>query len=119
MDDSVKLFNDEQIRLSAVGGSATALKRQILSGLANLIAFSAIIGGLMASLGSLPHNANGSIKLSYYGPVLLAAAFGAAILLRGRVLDRAHLRPVLWGVLVTVVIAVVAGLIDMVMSNGS
>lgn len=119
MDDSVRSFNEERTRLAAVGGPAAALKRQILSRLANLIAFSVIIGALMTGLGFHPRNSNNSIKLIYYSPILIAVGCAAALFLRGRVLDRAHLRPVLWGLVMTAAIAVPAGLIDAVMSNGS
>jgi hypothetical protein len=118
MDESVRSFNEEQQRLAVVGGPAAALKRQLSTCLANLIAFGAIMSGLLAGLGALPQGPHGAIKLIYYGPVLTALACGAVLLLRRHVLDSIGLRPALWGLVTIAVIAVPAGLIDAAFLNG-
>ena len=119
MDDSVRLFNEEQGRLAADGGPIAALKRQLISSLINLVAFGAVLASVMAGVGALPRNPDNSMKLIYFGPVLTVLALVAALLLRQHVLDRLRLRPVLWALIAVAAIAVPVGLIGAVSSNVS
>jgi hypothetical protein len=82
-------------------------------------ACAAVFWVLIADLGSLPRNPDNSVKLIYFGPVLVVLSAIAALFLRTDFARRSPLRLVAWGVIAMTVISIPAAAIDLLLRTGS
>ncbi|WP_335309375.1 hypothetical protein [Sphingomonas phyllosphaerae] len=73
---------------------------------------------LAEGLNVLPRNPDNSIKLIYFGPVLITLSAIAALSLRTGITKRRPLRLVAWSVIALAVIAIPAGVVDSLGRNG-
>lgn len=119
MDESLTHFQAEQKRLASGRGPIVVLKRQIKARLIGLGMFAAIIWGLAAGLGTLPRNADNSIKLIYFGPALALLAAIAVLFLRHEPSKRSPFRLTAWSLIALALVAIPAGVIDFATRNGS
>lgn len=119
MDESVKLFQEEQEQFAKAGGVTPWLRRQFLNALVGLFLFSLVSVVLMAGLGTLPRDSDHSIGVIYRGPILTAVGIGSAIALRRYHSMSPWLRPTLWALIALPLLMVPAMLFDMFWRNGS
>src|SRR5690348_11817218 len=82
MDDSVEQFHAYQRDLASQGGPWGALRRTTTYWLARLAIWVVTLAALLGTLRVLPSNADGSVQLAYYGPVLALLAIGSGLFLR-------------------------------------
>jgi len=118
MDESVKLFQQEQDRLAKAGGAAALIRRQFVDTLIGLVILTLVSILLMSGLSGFPRNSDHSMKVIYYGPVLLSLGTASAIVLRRSASVPRWLRPTLWELIALAVAAVPAGLIDAARLHG-
>lgn len=117
MDESVRLFQEEQERFAEAGGVTPWLKHHLVHGLLSLVLFSAVIWLTMVALALFPRNPDHSIRLVYSGPVLIGLGAASAMMLRRFKLMPRWVRPTLWALIAVPLIAVPATLSDTVRRN--
>jgi hypothetical protein len=114
MDDSVKEFHAYQRALAEQGGPTRVLRRTVTHQFLSLAIFVILIVALMASLSLLPRNADGSMKLVYFGPVLAVLAVASALLLRRAEFRRSPFSLSAWAFILMAVVAIPAGALDLI-----
>ena len=114
MDDSVNEFHAYQRALAEEGGPMRVLRRNAAYGFLSLGIFVVLMMALLAILNLLPRNANGSMKLVYYGPALALIAVGSALLLRRPTFRKSPFSMAAWAFIIMAVLAITAGAIDLV-----
>jgi hypothetical protein len=115
MDKSIELFRAEQRRLADDGG----LKRHLITTVLSLCLFMLVMWGLMAGLSAFPRNADHSMNVIYYGPVLGLFGLVAALLLRRPFLRKPPFRATLWGLVFVSAVIIPVGAFDALLRNGS
>jgi len=115
MDKSIELFRAEQRRLAGDGGLKRHLKTTVLS----LCLMMLVMWGLMAGLSAFPRNADHSMNVIYYGPVLGLFGLVAAFLLRRPFLRKPPFRATLWGLVFVSAVIIPIGAFDALLRNGS
>lgn len=112
MDESVRLFQEEQERLAQVGGSRGAIEqigRQLLLQSAGFIVLLTVLGLILVRL---PRDPGHLMNVLYYGPVLLAFAALAGMFLRARRFRESAMRPACWTFIFFAALAILAGIVD-------
>lgn len=115
MDKSVELFNAEQRRLAASGG----FKRHLVETLMSLGITMLVSWALVAGLNMFPRNADHSMKVVYYGPVLAVLGLAATYLLQRPFFRRPPFQLTLWGLIFLAVVLIPAGALDALLRSGS
>lgn len=115
MEKSIELFRSEQRRLADGGG----LKRHLVTTGLSLCLFILVMWGLMAGLSAFPRNADHSMNVIFYGPVLGLFGLAAAFLLRRPFLRKPPFRATLWGLVFVSAVMVPFGVFDALVRNGS
>lgn len=118
VDESAKRFQAKQKRLAEVGGPIRSLKRQIANGMIALGAFATAVWVLGEGLSALPRNPDNSIKLIYFGPVLITLSAIATLFIRTDNTKRRPLMIVAWSMIALAVIAIPAGVVDSLARTG-
>jgi hypothetical protein len=119
MDESVRLFREEQKRFAEAGGVTPWLKRHFFDTLLGIALIGLVGVLLMAALGSLPLNPDHSLQFMYSGPILIILGTSSAIILRRYPSLSRWWRPTLWALIAMPLILVPAAMLDMVWRNGS
>jgi hypothetical protein len=115
MEKSIELFDPEQRQLADDGG----LKRHLVTTVLSLCLFMLVMWGLMAGLSAFPRNADHSMNVIYYGPVLGLLGLAAALMLRRPFLRKPPFRATLWGLIFVSAVMIPVGAFDSLVRNGS
>lgn len=119
MDESVKLYQEEQERIAEAGGLGPWFRRHLFSTLMAYVVCCCVLTGIMAVAGLLPRNSDNSIKLTYLGPLFSALGLiSLAALWRYRSAP-SWIKPTLWTLMAMSVIVVFVALVDVMSRNGS
>ena len=118
MDESVSLFHEEHNRNEQAGGFARRLKRKLRDAIVGLATLTVVFISLLNVLGMLPRNADHSIMVMYYGPLLTVLGVASGLVLRSAMPIPSWIRPSLWLIVALAAIGVPAGIVDAVRLHG-
>jgi len=114
MDESVKEFHAYQRALAEEGGPMRVLRRTVAHQFLSLAIFVILTAALMEGFSFFPRNADGSMKLIYFGPALAVVAVGSALLLRRAEFRRSPFSLSAWAFILMAVVAIPAGALDLI-----
>ncbi|MBB5713109.1 hypothetical protein [Sphingomonas xinjiangensis] len=119
MDESVKLFQEEQERIADAGGLGPWVRQQLSGSLVGFAMSSSVLVTLMGAIGAFPRNADNSIKIIYLGPTFVVLGIISLTALRRFRSMPSWMRPTFWALFALSVVIISITLIDVISLNGS
>ncbi|MBY0305785.1 MAG: hypothetical protein K2W86_11645 [Sphingomonas sp.] len=118
MDESAKLFQEEQERFAQAGGIGPWFKQQLWSRLIATVVFISVMVALMGAIGTFPRNSDNSIKMVYVGPAFVVLGLSCLTTLRRLHSVPPWMKPTLWALMALSVVIVPVAVIDLILWNG-